>query len=91
MQLASRRQYESRRRPDMLMLEGRDTQEGVRETLEATDLSPPLHYTNINDPGGIGVWSYIHQPEPYACMAESPAGFLADDDYHVSPRRAINE
>ena len=28
----------------MLMLEGRDTQEGVRETLEATDLSPPLHY-----------------------------------------------
>ena len=50
-----------------------------------------LSSTNINDPGGIGVWSYIHQPESYACMAESPAGFLADDDYHVSPRREINE
>ena len=34
----------------MLMLEGRDIQEGARETLKATDLSPPLHYTNINDP-----------------------------------------
>ena len=29
------------------MLQGGGIQEGVRETLEATELSPPLHFENI--------------------------------------------
>ena len=31
----------------MLMLQGGGIQQGVRKTLEATELSPPLHFENI--------------------------------------------
>ena len=45
----------------MLVLEGRDIQEGVREMLEATDLSPPFHSTDINDPDIIDRVQEFHR------------------------------